>query len=180
MILTANEILNYNVSAPRYTSYPPANYFQESQDVDRVRGWIEASNESETKKVSFYFHIPFCPVQCLYCGCQMEIGVKAESKDRYFQNLFKEMDSVLPLLDANREVSQVHFGGGTPNAVPYKYLSQILEKLRKRFRFTESTEVAIECDPSLLMKKRVSELGEMGFNRISLGVQDITKRCSIV
>ncbi len=176
MALSAKEILAYNVSAPRYTSYPPANYFKASNEFLRVEELIQASNDSETDNVSFYFHIPFCPIQCLYCGCQMEIGVKKDAKERYFDNLFEEMDRTLPLINKNRPVSQIHFGGGTPNAVPYHYLKQILDKIRERFELSESTEIAIECDPSLLIKKRVTELCEMGFNRISLGIQDIHQK----
>ncbi len=176
MALDYQEILEYNVAAPRYTSYPPANLFVEEAEPARVIQALQASNHSETTNLSFYFHIPFCPKRCLFCGCQTEIGVGGREKQRYFRSLFSEMERVLPLLDSGRKVTQVHFGGGTPNAVPFKYLREILDRLRERFVFEDYAEIAIECDPALLSKGKVAELGEMGFNRISLGVQDLEEK----
>jgi oxygen-independent coproporphyrinogen-3 oxidase len=175
MSLNHQEILDYNVAAPRYTSYPPANLFKECDSPSTFEEFIVESNQSGTEALSFYIHIPFCPHRCLFCGCQTEIGVGATEKERYFKNLFIEMDTVLPLIDKNRKITQIHFGGGTPNSVPFKYLNGVLDRLRSRFELAEGAELAIECDPFLLSKKKVEELGKMGFNRISIGIQDLNK-----
>lgn len=169
--LSTEEIVKYSESVPRYTSYPPANYFR---DVDNSNGYIKAiqdSNQSGLQNLSFYFHIPFCPHRCLFCGCQTEIGARGDEIRRYFKALHQELDQILPYIDTSRPLTQVHFGGGTPNAVPAKELAQVLDRL-KIFKWSSDAEIALEADPALINEKRLSQYREMGFTRISYGIQD--------
>lgn len=166
-------LLKYNTNAPRYTSYPPANLFRRATDKTEVERVWRKSNELLPKNVSFYFHIPYCRRRCLFCGCTAELlPSNAKDLDRYFCALFSEMDEKLPWIDPSRPVTQVHFGGGTPSAVPYSFLERILDKLRERFSFAPHAEVAIECNPSIIDEPRLRELSRMGFNRVSYGIQD--------
>lgn len=177
------EILKNNGAAPRYTSYPPANFFKPSKEVGTdVKKWIESierTNVFGAPEVSFYIHIPFCPVRCLFCGCNTEIGRNKPYKERYFTALIKELDHLLPLVDSSRPLTQIHFGGGTPNAVPFGYLDEIISRIFGHFGLTDrkshDVEVAIECDPSLLRKTAAQELADIGFNRASIGVQDFNQ-----
>ena len=169
--LDSQFIQKYNVAGPRYTSYPPATQFQNDDDVPQWESHIEASNNYKDG-ISLYFHIPFCPERCLFCGCNTEIGAKGSLIRDYHQALLQEMDAVLDRLDSGRPVTQIHFGGGTPNAVPIQYLREIVDKAHKKLQFAEHAEIAIECDPNFITSKRLGELRDIGFNRISFGLQD--------
>lgn len=166
------QLTQYNEAAPRYTSYPPANFFGPAVDPDEYSNFLEMTNSTGIPELSFYFHIPFCPKRCLFCGCQTEIGVVKSAKEEYFKALHLELDQVLPLLDPDRPLTQIHFGGGTPNAVPVAWLGAILDRLRDYFPKHQDAEIAIECDPALFGRNTPQELWDAGFNRVSLGVQD--------
>lgn len=168
-------LTQYNEAAPRYTSYPPANFFGKGVEMDEYSNFLELTNSTGIPEISFYFHIPFCPKRCLFCGCQTEIGVVKSAKEEYFEALHLELDQVLPLLDSNRPLTQVHFGGGTPNAVPVAWLAKILDRLRDKFSHHQNAEIAIECDPALFSRNTPTELWNAGFNRVSLGVQDFSQ-----
>jgi len=173
--LSEDFLRRYDVPGPRYTSYPPAPHFREgvpSADVERL---FRESNARGTRDLSFYVHVPFCPKQCLFCGCTTEIGRPGSAVREYFEVLAMEMERVLPLLEVDRPVMQIHFGGGTPNGVPFRYLAQVLDRLRARFPWDPDAEIAIECDPNLLTVAKLSELRDMGFNRISFGLQDFDR-----
>lgn len=165
-------LTQYNEAAPRYTSYPPANFFGPSVGQDEYSNFLELTNHTGIPELSFYFHIPFCPKRCLFCGCQTEIGVVKSAKERYFEALHRELDEVLPLLNPERPLTQIHFGGGTPNAVPIAWLGALLDRLRAHFPKHQGAEIAIECDPALFSRNTPQELWDVGFNRVSLGVQD--------
>lgn len=133
---------------------------------------ISQSNVVGPRHISMYFHVPFCPKRCLFCGCHTEIGRPGAFIRNYMETLDRELDLLLPLLDRSRLVTQVHFGGGTPNAVPFNYLKDLLRKLETSMRMDPAAEIAIECDPNLLTTDKVGELASMGFNRLSIGIQD--------
>jgi oxygen-independent coproporphyrinogen III oxidase len=167
-------LLQYNASAPRYTSYPPANLFTSASTDAPLQGLWEASNQLAPRNLSFYFHVPFCPKRCHFCGCNSEVTGGQDAVDAYFSAVRTEMETRLPWLDAARPLTQIHFGGGTPNAVPARYLGEVLERLRQRFSWSPSAEVAIECNPAHLSRARLQEYRALGFNRISLGIQDFS------
>lgn len=174
-MLSEEFLRRYDVPGPRYTSYPPAPHFHEGVSQDQLRDLLAGSNSRGTRDLSFYVHVPFCPKQCLFCGCTTEIGRPGSAVQDYFEVLALEMGRVLPLLDADRPVTQIHFGGGTPNGVPFKYLGEVLDRIRSRFQLAEGAEVAIECDPNLLTLKKLADLRALGFNRISFGLQDFDR-----
>lgn len=173
--LTADFLRKYDVPGPRYTSYPPAPHFKTGWSESDILALFERSNRIGDRNISFYVHIPFCPKQCLFCGCTTEIGKPGSAVTGYFESLHREMDRILPLLDASRPVTQIHFGGGTPNAAPIKHLAAVVERLLRGRPLADHAEIAIECDPNLITFKKLEEIRAAGFNRISFGLQDFQK-----
>jgi oxygen-independent coproporphyrinogen-3 oxidase len=167
----------YNIPTPRYTSYPPANYFKEvTDDKPDISKIIRQSNQDKPKNISLYIHIPFCGQLCLYCGCNTHITQNKETMTKYVDTLIKEIDLLASHLDKNRKVSQIHWGGGTPNYLPIEEIERIMEKLHEQFDFISHPEIAMECHPAHLTKEYTKKLVEMGFNRLSFGVQDFSDK----
>ena len=168
-----NKLLNkYNKKGPRYTSYPPATHFSGNySDQDFISSVIQSNNE-KPENVSVYIHIPFCPQICHFCGCTTESGFTKPFLERYVDALIKEIEYVSKKIDSKRILTQVHWGGGTPNAISYKYIERVTKKLFKTFTFSKNYEMAIECNPAHLEFKHIELLKKFGFNRISLGIQD--------
>ena len=165
----------YNMPVPRYTSYPPANHFTENFGVDEFVSLLEDANHQNPDYIAFYFHIPFCPKICFYCGCNAYPLGKEDRVQRYHDALLKEFQMILPYMDKTRKVSQIHFGGGTPNAIDSHYLVELVEMIRKEFSFIDKPEIAIECNPAHLDKAYIDTLLNAGFNRFSLGIQDFNE-----
>ena len=175
MIVPENLIDKYNVPVPRYTSYPPANFFTTDYNAENYQNAVILSNEDQPQNISLYLHIPFCPQLCHYCGCNTHITRNEELKSNYLEALKKEISMLQPLLKTSRKVSQVHWGGGTPNSLAVGQIADIMEFIRARFSFIDQPEIAIECNPAHLDHNYVSKLLELGFNRISLGIQDFSE-----
>lgn len=172
MMKMDNLLEKYNVPTPRYTSYPPANYFHEGFTEEDLREHIVASNQLSPQHLSFYIHVPFCPQLCYYCGCNSYAMEKKSVVEAYMNAVKKEIETVLPLLDKKRKIAQIHYGGGTPTAIPLHFLKEINELLLSTFQCIEQPEIAIECHPGHLTEKHWLELIEAGFNRCSIGIQD--------
>lgn len=166
----------YSVAVPRYTSYPPANFFNEGYDSEDYRSAIVSSNSEEPQHISIYIHIPFCFQICYYCGCNSQLYQGRNFTERYLETLKSEIKMVLPLLDRNRKISQIHYGGGTPSAISVPILKEINELFLSEFETIENPEIAIECHPGYLNEKYWLDLVEAGFNRISLGIQDFDEQ----
>ncbi len=166
----------YNIPVPRYTSYPPANFFDNNFGTDDYLKAVVDSNSKQPENISIYIHIPFCPQLCLYCGCNTHITKDQDIMRQYVDALKKEILMIRPSLDENRKVSQVHWGGGTPNAMPSAYVGEIMEVIHAKFTFIEKPEIAIECNPAHLDEKYIADLVSFGFNRISMGVQDFQEK----
>lgn len=170
------ELLNkYSIPVPRYTSYPPANFFNESFTSQKYHDAIIASNQQEPNHISFYVHIPFCYQMCYYCGCNSQILENKKIVGGYIEALKKEIKMVLPLLDKTRKISQIHYGGGTPTTQPVSVLKEINELFLSEFECIENPEIAIECHPGNMNESYWKELIEAGFNRISIGIQDFNE-----
>ncbi len=165
-------IEKYNIPVPRYTSYPPANFFGADFGTATYLKAVEQSNREKPANISIYIHIPFCTQLCLYCGCNTHITRNMELMHDYMQALKKEFRMIIPLLDRHRKVSQIHWGGGTPNVLPPEYIGEIMALLRSEFQFIDHPEIAVECNPAHLDERYIEKLATFGFNRISLGVQD--------
>lgn len=168
-----NKLLQkYNKPVPRYTSYPPANFFTEEFSQADFRKALTESNEYDPQNISFYFHIPFCKQICYFCGCN-HYGISNDHIiDDYMKALKVEIKTMLSHIDKNRKISQIHYGGGTPNAIPVHYLQEVNEMLFGEFGTIEQPEIAIECNPAYLTFEQMDGLKKAGFKRFSLGIQD--------
>lgn len=171
-----NLLQKYNVPVPRYTSYPPANYFAETFTNANYEAAIQASNLAQLAHISFYLHIPFCRHLCHYCGCNSFPMMKPDVVERYISALHTEIDKVKKHLAPQRKISQIHYGGGSPTALPVYYLKELNDHLLDGFDTIEQPEIAIECHPGYLDEAYWLSLTEAGFNRFSLGVQDFNEK----
>lgn len=170
------ELLNkYSISIPRYTSYPPANFFNESFTADSYKAAIIESNKQNPQHISIYIHIPFCYHMCYYCGCNSQLLKDKNVVKEYIETLKKEIRMVLPLLDHSRKISQIHYGGGTPTSQPVSVLKEINRIILSEFECIENPEIAIECHPGYLDEDYWNDLIDAGFNRISIGIQDFNE-----
>ena len=162
----------YNVPVPRYTSYPPATAFHTDFGGDDFVEQIKISNSTEPQNISIYIHIPFCTQRCHFCGCNTALSQSEDRIKRYIDAVITEIKQVAQYIDKSRLVTQVSWGGGTPNSINLAYVRQIMSVLRTEFSFADFAEIAMECSPAYLDFEDVDLLHEIGFNRISLGIQD--------
>ena len=137
---------------------------------------VKASNNQGTKNISLYLHIPFCPRLCLYCGCTTLITRKEEMIKSYLEALKKEIVMLSQWIDLSRPVTQIHWGGGTPNALSAEQIGEIMDLISSIFKIEKNCEIAIECNPAHLTLSYLDSLFDMGFNRISLGIQDFNQK----
>jgi oxygen-independent coproporphyrinogen-3 oxidase len=169
-------IKSYDIAGPRYTSYPTAVQFMDGFDAEAYRRFTATSNsELIPKPLSLYVHLPFCKSLCYYCGCMKKVTRHEDQADRYLELLEREIELQGQLFDHDREVIQLHFGGGTPTFHNSEKLNRLMARLGEHFSLSDdkSREFSIEVDPRTVGNNRLAELAGMGFNRISLGVQDI-------
>ena len=166
-------LAKYDKIGPRYTSYPTAPEWVESFSGQQWLEAVERSNESG-RDVSLYFHIPFCQSACYYCACNIVISPKSVLSEPYIQALTKEIELVGKLIDSKRKIKQLHFGGGTPTYLTADQLKYLFDKISQHFNldFSEDSEYSIEIDPRVTSFEQLKLLRELGFNRVSLGVQD--------
>ncbi|MGD8359610.1 MAG: oxygen-independent coproporphyrinogen III oxidase, partial [Lysobacterales bacterium] len=169
-------IKRYDIAGPRYTSYPTAVQFMEGFDADAYVRYTSASNsELIPKPLSLYVHLPFCRSLCYYCGCMKKVTRHEDQAIRYLGMLEQEIAMQGELFDHDREVVQLHFGGGTPTFHDDTQLRQLMATLGHHFSLSgdATREFSIEVDPRTVGLDRLAMLADIGFNRISLGVQDI-------
>ncbi len=160
---------------PRYTSYPTAVEFHEgvgSEAYDEALG--RANWERAGEPVSLYAHLPFCEHRCLFCGCHVVITPHLPVAEKYLSYLLKEIDLLAERLPNRRDIVQMHWGGGTPTYFAPEQLRELFDRIGTHFRFSEGAEIAIEVDPRVTSEEHLATLAELGFNRLSLGVQDLT------
>ena len=169
-------VKKYNKLGPRYTSYPPANLFHNNYDDKKFIKSLVQSNNEKPENISIYIHIPFCPQICHFCGCTTETGFSFNFIEKYINALIKEIEMMADYIDVNRKVTQIHWGGGTPNAIPYKFIKLITDKIKTCFDLDQNYEMAIECSPAYFNLNHIDQLKEYGFNRISIGLQDFDEK----
>ncbi|MFZ4400548.1 MAG: oxygen-independent coproporphyrinogen III oxidase [Bacteroidales bacterium] len=173
MQITTEFLDKHNISGPRYTSYPPANFFHTNFTSTDYIEQLKASNKQQPENISLYIHIPFCPQRCHFCGCNTEIGQNKSFVERYIAAIKKEIINVAVYIERDkRKVTQIHWGGGTPNAIAMKYIDDIMNLIKDQFILDKNAEIAIECSPAYLEFSHIDLLADMGFNRMSLGIQD--------
>ncbi len=165
----------YNKPVPRYTSYPPANHFNEKIDGRKYIEMVKESNTGKPENIAFYIHIPYCQKICFYCGCNSCKLTSSDEHLKYHEALKKEIAMVSRHISKSRKVTQIHFGGGTPNSVSVNLISEIVDIIRSTFLMSADAEIAIECNPALLDREYVDQLKNAGFNRFSLGIQDFNE-----
>lgn len=169
-------IQKYNIPVPRYTSYPPANYFNDGFTENEYLQLINESNTGNPGHIAIYIHIPFCRKICYFCGCNACSIGEGKLVIPYMDALKKEIILMAGHLDKGSPVSQIHYGGGTPNAIPLEFLCELNDFLFERFHFIKNPEIAIECNPGYLDLKYLGGLKMAKFNRFSLGIQDFNRQ----
>ena len=173
LVVDPELIRKYGGSGPRYTSYPTADRFVEAFDAAAYGHWLANRNiGGMVRPLALYVHLPFCDTICYYCGCNKIITKDHGRSAKYLKYLEREIRLVADRLGADRAVSQVHWGGGTPTFLSEQELGELMGMLRSEFRLDPAGEYAIEVDPRKVSAEKVALLGRLGFNRISLGVQD--------
>ncbi len=153
---------------PRYTSYPPANHWADQRDD----AWALDVYRRIARPLSLYVHVPFCRKLCYYCGCNMMIEHSGSLVERYLAALEKEVELVAAAVPQGREVVQLHLGGGTPTHLTPPQLERLAGILKKHFQWTPGMEASIEVHPPVTTRAQVETLARLGFNRLSMGVQD--------
>ena len=163
----------YNQPGPRYTSYPTAPEWSDNFGPAELReAYIEANNRTPAAPVSLYFHIPFCQSLCLYCGCNVVISKKHEVANAYIEYLKREIDWTSNEVLSSRKVEQLHWGGGTPTYLSPEEIEDLYGYIKDRFTFSDDAEISIEIDPRVTTAEHRRALRRVGFNRLSLGIQD--------
>jgi len=165
----------YSVQGPRYTSYPTAPEFNSEFSASDYLKHIGDSNSTVLPKaLSLYIHVPFCHSLCYYCGCNKVVTQDTEKAKTYLNYLYREIELLSPSLSQDRLVTQIHFGGGTPNYLESSQFREILDVIARNFHlsYPEDLEISIEVDPRYLDGAQTRELVNLGFNRFSIGVQD--------
>ncbi|MDO9729782.1 oxygen-independent coproporphyrinogen III oxidase [Glaesserella parasuis] len=171
IIWDINLIQKYNQSGPRYTSYPTALEFSESYNDDDFKA---AAARYPNKPLSLYVHIPFCHKLCYFCACNKIITRHQHKVDIYLDYLEKEIKYRADLFK-DRTVTQIHWGGGTPTYLDEEQSLRLMAMLRKHFNVIDDAEISIEMDPREIELEMLDHLREIGFNRISMGIQDFNK-----
>jgi len=172
--LSKEQFERYNTSGPRYTSYPTAIEFHDQFTQADYEAAAMRSNSDNNKPLSLYYHIPFCDTICFYCACN-KIATKDRSKsETYLNALFKEIEMQGQLYNKDRVVDQLHLGGGTPTFITLEQMQSLFNKTAEHFnlRTDDKGEYSIEIDPRECSPEMIAGLREIGFNRLSLGVQD--------
>lgn len=165
----------YNTRGPRYTSYPTAPMWTDdfgSAQYDQALVQTNAGPTHTLPDLSLYVHIPFCQERCLFCGCNVVITRQTRQAEQYLNQLFREIDRVARTVNSSRRVVQFHWGGGTPTYLSTEQMERLFAFMTERFTLAPDAEVAIEVDPRKTTLEQVHLLYELGFNRISMGVQD--------
>jgi oxygen-independent coproporphyrinogen III oxidase len=164
----------YDRPGPRYTSYPTAVEFNDAFDDAAYRGRLEAAASTPDEPLSLYVHLPFCEARCSYCGCMVIITQKRDVAVRYLDYLEHEIAMLAAALGERRRVMQLHWGGGTPTYLSVEQIRRLDATIRRHFDIDPEAEQAIEIDPRVTSREQLLLLRELGFNRLSLGVQDFT------
>ena len=170
--ITAALLAKYDRPGPRYTSYPTAIEFHEGFTPERYLEKLDEAARAAQEPLSLYVHLPFCRERCTFCGCNVIITQKAGVADAYLDDLEREIDLVGARLGKRTRVVQYHWGGGTPTYLTLDQIRRVWRATAARFTFEPNAEIAIEVDPRVTTRDQADLLRELGFNRISMGVQD--------
>ena len=178
LVFDAELIRRYDKAGPRYTSYPTAVQFHRGFGETEYRAAAAAAVQNPTAPLSLYFHIPFCDTLCFYCGCNKVVTKNRARAAPYLQRLHREVALQGTLFSRERPVEQLHWGGGTPTFISHDEMRALMAKIREHFTLRDDDlgEYSIEVDPREADGKTIAVLRALGFNRLSLGVQDFDER----
>ena len=168
-------IRRYDKSGPRYTSYPTAVQFHSGFTETDYRAWAKRSNEaSPLRPLSLYFHLPFCDTVCFYCACNKVVTKDRKRASPYLGRLHREIAMQAELFDRARVVEQLHWGGGTPTFISHEEIEELMNVTREHFQLRDDDkgEYGLEVDPREVRPETLALLRRLGFNRLSMGVQD--------
>jgi oxygen-independent coproporphyrinogen III oxidase len=171
---TSKLISKYNRTGPRYTSYPTALLLEpvkDQQTVEQTLSWAAKSR----KDISLYIHLPFCRSLCWYCGCNKVISRNSKDADTYLDYLQKDFERTRKFIPSRHSVTQVHLGGGTPTFLSPEQLMRLKLMMEEYFNLDPAAECSVEMDPRYLSKAQIQVLRGIGFNRASIGVQDLNE-----
>ncbi len=169
-----NLLKKWDRQVPRYTSYPTAPQFHAIDPSETSQKFLQFDRSS--KPLSLYLHIPFCKTMCLFCGCSVVLNRKPERQSAYLSHLLQEIALVASHFASKRIVTQLHLGGGTPTSLTEGEFEQLMEALRHHFTLSADAEISIEIDPRTVYEdggRKLTLLRQLGFNRVSFGVQDL-------
>lgn len=171
-MINKSTISKFDIAGPRYTSYPTAPTWTAEVTAGIYQKKLEAYGRG-SKTLSLYVHIPFCQSMCSFCACSVVIRQPDEKySDEYLEHLFKEIDWVAQSIGKRANVKQLHLGGGTPNFFSTSQIDKLIAKLDQQFDIDRGGEVAVEIDPRTVSVDQIRLFKKLGFNRVSLGVQD--------
>jgi oxygen-independent coproporphyrinogen-3 oxidase len=171
--VSSETLKKYDVSGPRYTSYPTADRFVEAFTQEAYMLALEQRREiAATQPLSIYVHIPFCESLCFFCACNKIVTKHHERSAEYLRYLNREIDLHIEHLGAGQTISQLHLGGGSPTFFSDEELAELMSMLKRNFVFAPGGEYSIEVDPRTVNEQRLKHLADLGFNRLSFGVQD--------
>ena len=173
LVVDLDLIRRLDKNGPRYTSYPTADRFVEAFNVDSYSNWVQKREIGGiARPLSLYIHIPFCNTLCFYCACNKVITKDKSKSAEYVRYLIKEMSMQAKLLGPKQVVEQLHFGGGTPTFLSDDEIRELMNAIGQHFKLIDDGEYSIEIDPRKVSDETIALLGQTGFNRISIGVQD--------
>ncbi|HEY7238491.1 MAG TPA: oxygen-independent coproporphyrinogen III oxidase [Burkholderiales bacterium] len=173
LVIDPVSLRQYDFSGPRYTSYPTADRFIEAFGEAQLRQWLAKRNIGGiSQPLCAYVHLPFCDTVCYYCGCNKVVTRDRAKSTKYINYLQKELALIGPLVGAERTLSELHWGGGTPTFLAQDEMSALMAALDRHFKRTPDTECSIEVDPRRVEPGTMTFLAGLGFNRLSIGVQD--------
>ena len=171
--VSTETLKKYDVSGPRYTSYPTADRFVEAFTQEAYMLALEQRRAiAATQPLSIYVHIPFCESLCFFCACNKIVTKHHERSAEYLRYLNREIDLHIEHLGAGQTISQLHLGGGSPTFFSDEELAELMSMLKRNFVFAPGGEYSIEVDPRTVNEQRLKHLADLGFNRLSFGVQD--------
>lgn len=172
--MTVALLAKYDRPGPRYTSYPTAVEFHDGITAADYEARLGAANRLGDAPLSLYVHLPFCEARCLFCGCHVIVTRRRDVAAPYLDLLKREIEMVAARLPHRRNAAQLHLGGGTPTYYTPAQLSDLVEHILRSFRMLPGAELALEADPRVTTAEHIDALADLGFNRISFGVQDFT------
>ena len=171
--LTPEIITRFDISGPRYTSYPTADRFVEAFADEQYKQTLERrKGAGAALPLSIYVHIPFCESLCFFCACNKIVTKHHERSAGYLSYLSKEIDLHVARIGTGQVISQLHLGGGSPTFFSDDELTELMTMLRRSFTLAAGGEYSIEIDPRTIDEKRLAHIASLGFNRLSFGVQD--------